>query len=149
MILRTKRYKAPAKRSSTEISPIQPAQLPRNKSSRLSGGATPSFSEASGVAEATMSAPLSEKAGSFSEGAVKRAMSPGNAKNRKTRAASAGFTTFFPIPPYSCFTITIAKKLPTAGIQSGTDTGRQKARSIPVTAAERSPISLLLFMIRR
>ena len=47
---------------------------------------------------------------------------------------------FFPMPPKSCLTTTMAKNAPTTGIHSGTDTGRFIQSSSPVTTAERSPM---------
>ncbi len=44
----------------------------------------------------------------------------------------------WPIPPNSCFTITMANKQPTTAIQNGSCTGRFSARRTPVTAALRS-----------
>ena len=68
---------------------------------------------------------------------------------RTIRAVIAGFAKFWPSPPKSCFTITIATKLPRTAIQKGSVTGRLSASMIPVTAALRSPIVCSLFIIFR
>ena len=59
----------------------------------------------------------------------------------------AGLAKFWPRPPKSCFTTTIAMKHPTAAIQIGSLTGRLNARISPVTAALRSPMVLSRFII--
>ena len=51
----------------------------------------------------------------------------------------AGFAKFIPIPPKSCLTTIMATTEPKAACQSGMETGRLNARSMPVTTAERSP----------
>ena len=113
--------------------------LPVSISNMLASGITPCFSEARGVAPATISPSVRVTAAEliFSPNFWNVDISPAHEK-RNTLAASAGLTKFLPIPPKSCFTTTIAKKAPTTGIQSGTATGRFIARSSPVTAAERS-----------
>ena len=62
--------------------------------------------------------------------------------NRTTRAVIAGFAKFFPIPPNSIFTTTIATKQPTIAIQNGNVDGRLKASNIPVTTALQSEMVL-------
>ena len=58
--------------------------------------------------------------------------------NMNTLAASAGFTIFFPMPPKSCFTTTIAKNAPATGSHSGTEAERFIPMRSPVSAAEKS-----------
>ena len=55
------------------------------------------------------------------------------------RAVMAGFAKFFPMPPKSIFTATIAVRQPNAACHSGMETGRLYASSTPVTTADRSP----------
>ena len=76
-------------------------------------------------------------------------MYPAKETMRNIRAVTAGFAKFCPRPPKSCFTITMAMKLPSPAIQNGTVTGRLSARITPVTAALRSPMVCSRFMILR
>ena len=62
-----------------------------------------------------------------------------NEMNRKIRAVIAGFEKFFPIPPKSPLTTTIAKRHPMTACQNGKLEGTLNAISSPVRAAERSP----------
>ena len=72
-------------------------------------------------------------------GAYQRVMYWGQLASSSARAASAGFRKLSPRPPNRPLTITTAKALPTATIQSGAVAGRLRPSIRPVTAAERSP----------
>jgi ABC-type multidrug transport system fused ATPase/permease subunit len=72
----------------------------------------------------------------------------GHITSKSAFAATAGFTIFFPIPPKSCFTITIAKNAAKTGIQTGIDTGKLKPIISPVNAAEPS-LTVIGFLITR
>ena len=98
-----------------------------------------------GVAVVTASAPLS----SHKRGFIHVVMAVGNETMRMILPVIAGLTKFWPIPPKSCFTTTIAMTEPIAACHSGIDTGRLKASRSPVTTALRSPSVLLRFMILR
>lgn len=138
---RQMRYIPPAISSTADISPIEPAQRPRKRSRVDVPGTSPAFSDASGVASAIASIlPVKEKTrqSSRSKGAGKAVICPGHAK-RNARPANAGLRKFFPMPPKSCFTTTMAKNAPTTGIQYDTAEGRLRPSSKPVTTAERSP----------
>ena len=59
-----------------------------------------------------------------SVGCVKFVIADANDTSITILAVIAGFAKFCPIPPKSCFTITIATNEPTMHIHSGIDTGR-------------------------
>lgn len=67
--------------------------------------------------------------------------------SRKHLAPRAGFIKFWPSPPKSIFTTSMANIPPTAPIHQGTLTGRFSASSRPVTTAERSPMVFFLLVI--
>ena len=125
----TIKYIAPIKSAIEEVSPIVPAVFPINIliKSKLS----PFFKIASGVDEVIPSN-------------TKFVILPVKEINKKHLAANAGFIKFCPSPPNSCFTIKIAKILPRIGSHHGTEAGRFKASSNPVTAALQSEIVTFL-----
>ena len=83
------------------------------------------------------------------ESVAQFAIAEGKDIRRMIRAASAGFTKFWPIPPNICFTTTIAIMLPSAAIHSGIDTGRLNASKRPVTTALKSLIVWWRFITLR
>ena len=70
-----------------------------------------------------------------------------NEMNRNIRAVIAGLLKFFPIPPKSCFTTTIANRHPRTACQNGKLAGTLNAISSPVRAAERSQTVCFLCVI--
>ena len=127
------------------ISPMEPGITPRNilPKSKYSGIAEPSLRMLSGVAMVSASMPFMKL------GTAHLVMTEVHEKNINARPARAGLTKFLPMPPYSCLTTTIAKKVPTTGIHSGVPTGRHRTSRMPVTHAERSPREFGFFMSLR
>ena len=134
-----------------ETSPSEPPVRPRKRSSTLASGSAPTWRLAIGVAAVRPSSEAVvgfENAGTCTPERTQVFMNSGQL-NRKARAARAGLTMFAPMPPNSCFTTTMAKKSPIRIVQNGSVTGQTKATRMPVTTAERSPVVLSFFMMRR
>ena len=108
------RYAPPSRSRAAETSPRLPPRMPVNISWRVKAGTAPSCRAAIGVAADTASTVLPRS--SHCRTAGKLLMTAGKEK-RKTRPARAGFMKFFPRPPKSCLTMTIAKKSPTSTTQ--------------------------------
>jgi hypothetical protein len=79
---------------------------------------------------------VAEEVASSGTGQVGGANSAGQESIRKALPTSAGLKMLLPVPPKAIFPTRMAKAEPTAGIQSGTDGGRHRARRRPVTTAE-------------
>mgnify|MGYP000361317523 CR=1 FL=1 len=62
----------------------------------------------------------------------------GNETSKATRATIAGLKTFCPIPPNTCFPITMAMNPPNTATHQGAQGGKVMANSQPVKAAEPS-----------
>ena len=62
--------------------------------------------------------------------------------NKKTRPTRAGLNIFLPIPPYTILDKIMAIKQPTSTIHSGIVAGRLKAKSKPVTTADKSQVEV-------
>ena len=74
-------------------------------------------------------------------------MAPEKATSMMTRAVMAGLAKFCPMPPKNCLTTMMATKEPNMACQMGISTGRFSARIRPVTAADRSVMVQVRFVI--
>ena len=94
MTLRITRYSPPTISRNAEVSPIEPACIPKNSVLNESVPAVP----AKGVAEVTAS----------ETGSVNRVIEAGKETSSIILAAMAGFAKLCPKPPNICFTTIIA-----------------------------------------
>ncbi len=126
----TIKYMPPINRAIALVSPKEPPIKPRNIS-KLDGTASePVAITPKGVGPVTASTiPISF----LGKGQV--VMGVAKDINSTILAVIAGLTKFCPIPPNSCFTITIATKQPITAIQKGKLAGRLNASNTPVTTA--------------
>ena len=122
------------------VSPMEPPRAPRNIWSRV--GSWPAAPSALRMARGVAAEVASAKAGT-----VQVVMAPEKATSIMTRAVMAGLAKFWPMPPKNCLTTTMATKEPKAACQRGMDAGRFRARIRPVTAADRSVMVQVRFVI--
>ena len=127
MMSRPHRMRPPTSSASTEA-PMTPFAVPRNIEVMLT--VLPAASSATGVAE--------EMPSSFG----KTVMALPNEIRRKQRAASAGLMKFLPRPPKQHLTTRIANTEPMIGSAIGVLGERDRASSMPVTAALPSQIEM-------
>ena len=132
------RKSPPISRAMALTSPTEPPMNPRNISILEGSSPAPSFNMPRGVAVDVASTAIL--------GAGHVVISVAKDKSSTILPTIAGFATFFPMPPKSCLTMTIATKHPTTAIQNGSPEGTLNAIRVPVTAALRSPTVCLLFI---
>lgn len=139
------KYAPPKISAKADVSPKQPPVFPKNIS-KIRGSSPPdaSFKMDSGVAEETTSTGINNP---VVNGRVHLVIITGHEASKNALPAKAGFIKLCPVPPKNCFAIIIATNEPIRHIHHGAETGKLKARIIPVTAAVPSDIVMGLFVI--
>ena len=132
MTLTASRYTSPSNMATAPVSPMEPPIWPSSMSERERQSVTPYFSCSSRVAPVAPSAAAAKPPPATGHVVI----NAGNEMSRKTRPASAGLKILQPRPPKAILAMPMANTAPATTVHHGSDDGRLRASSRPVSAAE-------------